>query len=159
MKRTLGIIVAVVVLVLAGMWWFSDRQVLGRRMEGLMEVMTFNGGANVRVMDALSFSRMMGNEVMLDLPQRPERTGEFSRDEMEEAYLSLRRNAKSSRFELVAIEAMEIRDGRALVRARVEAMLEMPGIRLLDGEYPVDFTWTDGADGWRLSGLRWEEKL
>lgn len=146
-------------LVAFGAWWFSDKQVLTRRANSLMETLTMDSGTGkaTRHLGAYSLNNILAPQVELDTPTIKEANGSFGREELESAYTWLCDQAKQTRFKLLEIQSIKITGETAEMKLRLEGMVELPTYRPAEGEYKVTYKWKKFNDGWRLEKASWDK--
>lgn len=140
-------------------WWFSPVQVVKRRTGALLETLTMQAatGKAARQAGVYSLNALLASEVELESPAIPEANGTFDRSEMESAFSWLAEQAKQTRFELERIDEVTVTEDHARVSFLIEALVELPEARPVDGRYAVVFDWRRGQAGWRLERARWDE--
>ena len=153
------LIVAAVLLVPLGIWWFSPEQAVMRRTKHLMEVLTLSEGSGVPLRQAkvYSMNALLAPEVELVVPDVPEANGSFDKEEMEAAFSWICRNAKRSRFDVVAFRDVDVIGDTANVRFLTEGYIELSTGRPADGRYEVTIVWKKGGDGWRYDKIAWKK--
>lgn len=157
MKR---IIPALLLLALAGaflFWWFSPEQVVKRRTESFLKVMTLEGSESPtsRQLGTYSLNALLAEQVSLESSTIHEANGTFERPELESAYSWLCQQAKKTHFDLVKFDSINVAGTRAKVAFTLDALVELPNYRPADGNYQVVFDWEKAEDGWRLSAAKW----
>lgn len=157
MKRWIVPIVALALAIGFGMWWYSPKQVVKRRVASLLDTLTFEAGSSkpARKLGLYSLSGLLAESVDLETPSISEANGSFARQEMESAFSWLCDAARETRFDLIEIESLEVGGERAAVELTLEALVELPNHRPADGIYQVEFDWVDGENGWRLERAKW----
>lgn len=148
------------VLLVAGLflaWWFSPSQVVKRKTDRLMELMSFEKGAGKagRQVGVYSINALLAQEVEISSDSHPEADGMRERQELESVYAWLAEHVVVSSFERVSFEKVEIREPLAEVELTVEGMLELPGSKPVDGRYKVFLLWMKDENEWRLGHARW----
>lgn len=150
----------IALLLLGGflIWWFQPAQVVKRRTNTLLELLTLDEGKGIssRRMGSYTLNSLLAEEVTLESPSIPEANGSFERHELESAYLALCKQAKFSRFTMVGIEAISIDGDDAHVDCTLDAVVELPSIRPADGRYECSFDWVRNDDGWRITRAAWD---
>jgi hypothetical protein len=159
MKRVLLPLFAIVALVLFAVWWFSPKQVVKRRTQTLLRTLTLDSstGTGTRQAGTYSLNALLAQEVELETTTLEEASGTFERDELESAYSWLCGQAKQTRFEMVDLQSVSVEDEHAKVEFLLNALVELPGSRPVDGRFDVTFHWRRSDDGWRLERAIWEE--
>jgi len=154
------LIVAAVLLVPLGMWWFSPEQAVMRRTKHLMEVLTLSEGSGVPLRQAkvYSMNALLAPEVELVVPDVPEANGSFDKEEMEAAFSWICRNAKRSRFDITAFRDVDVVGDTATVRFLAEGYIELSTGRPADGRFEVTIVWKKGGDGWRYDKIVWKKQ-
>ncbi|MBC7980466.1 MAG: nuclear transport factor 2 family protein [Armatimonadetes bacterium] len=158
MKRYWIIICALLILVPAGVWWFSTEQVIIRRTKHFMEVMTISAGTGgaLRQAKVYSLSAMLTPEIEIIAPDIPEAEGTFDKAEIESGFSWICTNTKRSNFEIGEFRNFSSTGDQAVMHFRVKAILELPGSNLLDGWYAVVMEWRKTGDGWRITKVVWK---
>lgn len=160
MKRL--IIPAAALLVLAAFlfWWFSPTQVLKRRTLSLLETLTMDAGTgkSTRQLGAYSLNALLAREVELSTPTIDQANGTFERSELESAFSWLSQQAKQTRFELEEFRSVNISGDRGEVLFSLDALVELPTYRAVDGHFGVTFRWQREEETWRLTGAEWLEE-
>ena len=141
MKRAAFVIVLLLGLTGFLVWWFQPAQVVKRRTNTLLEILTLDEGtgSSIRQMGGYSINKLLAPEV-----------------ELESAYTSLCNRAKFSRFSMAAVRLIDIDGDTARVDCSVDALVELPEIRPADGRYDCSFVWIRADDGWRLTKAVWD---
>jgi hypothetical protein len=154
------LIVAAVLLVPLGMWWFSPEQAVMGRTKHLMEVLTLSEGSGVPLRQAkvYSMNALLAPEVELVVPDVPEANGSFDKEEMEAAFSWICRNAKQSRFDITAFRDVDVVGDTATVRFLAEGYIELSTGRPADGRFEVTIVWKKGGDGWRYDKIVWKKQ-
>lgn len=158
MKKIIIIVVAVVVLIPLGMWWFSPEQVIKRRTNHLMEVLTLSSGTGgaMRQAKVFSMNAMLAPDVTLTIPDIADANGTFEKEEIESAFSWICQNAKKSDFRVAQFRDIEINADRAKVRFVAKGFLELPMGRPADGSFDVTILWKKSGDGWRYDSVTWK---
>jgi hypothetical protein len=157
MKKT---IYPILVLVVAGAflaWWFSPSQVVKRKTDRLMELMSFEQGSGkaARQTGVYSLNALLAEEVELSSDSHPEMEGMRERQELESVYAWMAEHVVVSSFERVSFEKVEIRDKLAEVELTVAGVVELPGSKPVNGRYAVFLLWMKVENQWRLGHARW----
>jgi hypothetical protein len=158
MKKLLILLVAAVILIPLGMWWFSPDQVIRRKTEHLMEVLTLSSrtGGPMRQAKVFSMNAMLAPEVTLTIPDIADANGTFDKQEMESAFSWICQNAKKSEFRVTEFTDVAIDGDRAKVSFTAEGFLELGVGRPADGEFDVTIHWKKAGDGWRYDAVIWK---
>jgi hypothetical protein len=159
MKRiaVIGIILALISSLVV--WWFSPVQILKRRTESLLQTLTLKSGSakTSRQMGAYSLNALLADEVVLESTTITEANGTFDRSEMESSYLWLCEQATQTRFDLEKFQSIAIRGDQADVVFLLQALVELPSSRPVDGRFLVTYQWKYGDKGWQLTRASWAE--
>ena len=158
MKRAAFVIVLLLGLTGFLVWWFQPAQVVKRRTNTLLEILTLDEGtgSSIRQMGGYSINKLLAPEVELESSSISQANGSFERHELESAYTSLCNRAKFSRFSMAAVRLIDIDGDTARVDCSVDALVELPEIRPADGRYDCSFVWIRADDGWRLTKAVWD---
>lgn len=159
MKRILLPLSVLLLLGVFALWWYSPVQVLKRRTGKLLETLTLESGTGKggRQLAGYSLNSLLASEVELDAPSIPEANGTFPRSEMESAFSWLCQQAKETRFDLEQLHSVRMDDDHAVVELTLDALVELPRHRPVDGKYDVAFQWQLEEDSWRLTRAEWHE--
>jgi hypothetical protein len=157
MRRLLPVILTVIIAGGCLYWWFSPEQVVKRRTESFLKILTLEAteSPTSRQMGAYSLNALLAGQVALENPTINEANGSFERPDLESAYAWLCQQAKQTRFELVNFESVTISGKAAKVTFTLNALVELPTYRPADGVYQVVFDWQEAEDGWRLTSAKW----
>lgn len=160
MKRFIIPSAALLVLAAFLFWWFSPTQVLKRRTHSLLETLTMDAGTgkSTRQLGAYSLNALLAREVELSTPTIDQANGTFERSELESAFSWLCQQAKQTHFELDEFRAVNISGDRGEVVFSLEALVELPTYRPVDGRFGVTFRWQREEESWRLTGAEWLEE-
>lgn len=157
MKKLWIFLAAVILLVPVGIWWFSPEQVIMRRTNHLMEVISMSEGKGpLRQAKVFSMNAMLAPEVEMVTPDIADANGTFDKAELESAFSWICQNAKSSSFLVKEFRKVEINGDRAKVEVTVEGYMELPVYRPADGKFDVRIDWIKGGDGWRYEKIIWK---
>jgi hypothetical protein len=152
MKRPLiAVVVILIISIPLGMWWFSAEQVLKRRTQHLMDVMTISSGSAgpSRQAKVFSMNGLMADEVSITSPDVSEANGKFDKQEIESAFSWICQNAKRSQMKILDYRSVEIDGEKGRVEVLVECLLEMPMGTPISGQYLITIDWAKQDDGWR----------
>ena len=160
MKKLIILAAAAVILIPIGMWWFSPEQVIKRRTNHLMEVLSMSEGAGgpLRQAKVFSMNAMLAPEVELTIPDIADANGTFEKEELESAFSWICQNAKRSDFRITEIRSLVINGDEAEVRFIAEGFLELAASRPADGSFDVTIRWKKGGDGWRYHAVTWKKR-
>lgn len=159
MKRLALPVVIFAILGAFAFWWFSPTQILKRRTQTLLQTLTLDSGTGKasRQMGVYSLNSLLASEVELDTPTLKEANGTFERSEMESAFSWLCDQAKQTRFDLEKLRSVKIDGEHAEVAFFLNAVVELPSYRPVDGRFDVTFHWKREDDKWRLARATWVE--
>lgn len=160
MKR-LSILGAVLLMLAAFLfWWFSATQVLKRRTQSFLDVMTMDAGTGKsgRQLGVYRLNSLLAEEVELNTPTIEQANGTFARSELESGFSWISQQAKQTRFILNEIQSVDVASDRGKVVFLIEALVELPAYRPVDGNFQVTFHWQREKDDWRLTRADWVEK-
>lgn len=138
-------------------FWFTPAQVVKRRTESFLKVITLDASENPtrRQLGAYSLNALLAEQVELESTTIHEANGSFARSQLESAYAWLCQQARQTRFHLVKFQSVTVTGNRAEVSFTVDALVELPNYRPADGSYQAVFHWHETHDGWRLAKARW----
>ena len=154
MKKAGFIFAAVLVLIAALFWWFSPTQTLKRKTTSLLELMNLSGGGEARMLEVNALRGMLAENVVMELSFRTGLDPVVGRDDIVTGYVMLTRRIQKSRFDLHGFESIRINGDAAEVEFSVKGLVELPEIRILDGEYRMEFRWILQDGEWRLAAVR-----
>ncbi len=154
--------IAILILALLGafaLWWFSPAQVLKRRTRTFLQTLTLESGSGRagRQLGVYSLTALLAPDVELESDSIQEANGKFERAELESAYSSLCEHAKQTRFNLERFNRVEVAGDQADMDLTLQALVELPAYRPVDGRYEAKFHWLRAKDGWQLSRASWVE--
>ena len=141
------------------LWWFSASQVVQRKTEGFLEVMSLGRGVGSggRHLKVYKLNGLLAKSIDIKAPFLGDDKRSVMRDDIESAYSWLCDTAVETKFEMDEVESISIDGDQAILQCLITALAEMPKVRSLDGQYRVIFTWNMIEDQWRLSSMNWEE--
>lgn len=154
MKRTGFILAALLVAVAMLFWWFSPAQMVKRRTASLIELMDRSGAGEARVLDVNTLEGLLADQVSMELSFRTGLDRMVSREDIVSGYVMLRKRVRKAGFEVLDYDSIHIHGGEADVALTLKGLVELPEIRILDGEYRMVFRWREQDGQWRLSGVR-----
>lgn len=154
MKRMTFILVALLVAVALLFWWCSPAQMLKRRTASLIGLMDRSGAGEARVMDVNTLQGLLADQVSMELSFRTGLDRMVSREDIVSGYVMLRKRVRKAGFEVLDHDSIHIHGGEADVALTLKGLVELPEIRILDGEYRMVFRWREQDGQWRLSGVR-----
>jgi len=157
MKRILIPLAAIAVIAGFLVWWFSPTQVVKRRTNRLMEVMSMSEGSSpaTRQLGVYSLNALIARELVLDTPTISDANGIFERSQIESGFSWLAGAAKSSALKIKEIESITVNGNEATVKATIDAVVILSDYRPADGIYDVELDWRKEEDGWRLTRALW----
>ena len=138
-------------------WWFSPAQVLKRRTSQILHTLTLESGTgrSGRQMGVYALNALLASSVQLDTPTLPDANGTFDRSEVESAFSWLCDQAKQSHFTLEKFHSVVIDGDQADVAFAIDALVELPSSRPVEGRYEVTFRWQLEQDAWHLTRANW----
>jgi hypothetical protein len=151
------VIFGIVFAVILGCWWFSPGQVLRRRTTDLLSTLTMDAASSStsRQMGGYSLNALLASQVILENPILEEAQGTFERSEIESAYSWLASQSKQTRFHSSSFRAVKVEGDTGYVDLFLEALVELPNYRPVDGKFDARLVWRKGDDGWRLTKATW----
>lgn len=157
MKRLALTILPLALLAAFAYWWFLPAQVLKRRTQRILHTLTLKAGATrtSRQLGIYSLNALLSSAVQLDTPTLPDANGTFDRSEVESAFSWLCDQAIQSHFELAEFHAVTIDGDQADVAFAIDALVELPSSRPVEGRYEVTFRWQLENDAWYLTRANW----
>jgi len=158
MKRLTTALVTLAVLTGFLFWWFHPNQTLKRRSNGLMRTLTIPEGAGAasRNLKSSPLSRAIADQVTLSGAGDSRAEGVFHRGNIEAGFAWFVRNARSSRFQIRRFENITVTGDTGVVRARIDANVQLPKDTPLDGSYSMTLTWHNDGSSWRLVAAEWQ---
>lgn len=154
-----------VILLLAGgfgWWWSRPERVVARRVVSLFEAAEVESTANdiSRSTRGSAIEGFLAPNLSFEGPEGPteEIDGPQSRDSIVAMYTALARYCRSISTETPEIDGVTVTGDTAQVKARLDAVIELPSNeRPVDGIQHLDLKW-DMIDGkWLLSSAKWKE--
>ena len=138
-------------------WWFLPTQVLKRRTSQILHTLTLDAGTSrsSRQLGVYALNALLASSVQLDTPTLPDANGTFDRSEVESAFSWLCEQAKQSHFTLGKFHSVMIDGDQADVAFAIEALVELPGSRPVEGHYEVTFRWQLEQNAWHLTRANW----
>ena len=153
MKKVIPIVAVVLILFGWVVWRGQDKQVLKRQCKTLI-AMADQVSGGIGIFDVNRLDGLLSDEVTFNIDILADEPFRAGKAEVLAAYQWLGGNVQKSKFRITEFHAVPIDDGKAEVQTRVEGMLEMPEMRMIDGAHAVDFTWEKTEDGaWKLTGF------
>lgn len=159
MKRLAPAVFIVALLGALAFWWFSPTQVVKRRTQNLLQVLTLEPGSGQsgRQLGVYSLNALLAPEVKLKSRSISQANGTFARSELESAYSWLCGQARQTEFTLDQFHSVIVEGDQATVECAITALVDLPNDRPADGNYEVTFRWTREDDNWRLSSATWSD--
>jgi len=138
-------------------WWWLPTQVLKRHTSQILHTLTLEPGTgrSARQLGVYALNALLASSVQLDTPTLPGANGTFDRSEIESAFSWLCEQAKQSHFKLEKFHSVTIDGDQADVAFAIEALVELPGSRPVEGHYEVTFRWQLEHDTWHLTRSNW----
>lgn len=153
MKRNLIILAVLVIITGVLIWRSQPDQVLKRRSKDLIG-MASSVSVGAGIFDLNRLKILLADEVALEIEQVSNDRKVVAEAQVISAYQWLGENVKRSSFEIVEFVGIDIDGSQAIIKARVEGVIETENIRSMDGEYLVTFVWRKDARGdWVLAEL------
>ena len=153
MKRNLIILAVLVIITGVLIWRSQPEQVLKRRSKDLIG-MANSVSVGPGIFDLNRLKMLLADEVALEIEQVSKDRKVVAEAQVISAYQWLGENVKRSSFEIVEFVGIDIDGSQAIIKARVEGVIETENIRSMDGEYLVTFVWRKDARGdWVLAEL------
>ncbi len=159
MRRWIVIAGIFVVIVVFLIWRSSDKQVVQRKTEGFLQVMTMGEdvGGGGRKLQVYKLSNLLAESISISAPFIGKSERHVYRDEFEQAYRYLCDQAQVTHFEVMGKKAVEINEDSAMVSCVISGLVKMADVSRVDGEFHVTFYWRMVDDQWRLEKMVWEE--
>ena len=158
MKLKQYAIAGAILVLLVGflIWRGQPEQVLKRRSKALIE-MANQASSGVGIFDLNRLEGLIDQELKYQIDAVSEEGGSAYVAEVVSGYQWMGENVEKSEFEIQEFTSLQIEGDRALVKMQVQSVLEMKGIRMMDGVQFVEFTWSKNDRGdWRLSEMLWK---
>jgi hypothetical protein len=163
MRRFLVPILLLAVLLGAfAWWWFRPERVIARRVAGLFEAanVTADSGNLTRSTRGSALEPYLADTITFEGPDGPtdEVEGPQKREDIVTMYTALARFCRSATVQDLTVESVEITGDEALVRATVDAVIELQNNeRPVDGIQHLDMTWRKQEGVWRMSRAEWKD--
>jgi len=141
-------------------WWFHPHQVLKRRTNGLLKIMTVaeGSGAASRALKVSPLSRMMAEKVSISGSGDQRAEGTFPRPSVEGGFSWLVRNARFTRFKIQRFDSITVSGVTGVVHASIEAEVALKQETPLQGAYTMTLTWQNDGSAWRLAAAEWQPR-
>ncbi|MBK1826180.1 hypothetical protein [Haloferula rosea] len=161
MKRILMVLLAVVVAGAFVAWWFSPTQVLQRRVGSLLDTASVPPGMSDpgRKARGAHLAKYLARQVALDPPESFDApvTRSVARDTASALYSGAASYCKEITFADLSFDEV-LHDGdTATVSFRVDAIVDLPTRRPVDGILNVTSDWEKVDGTWLLTNIRWTE--
>ncbi len=163
MRRFLVPIIALLVLLGAFAWWWSrPERVVSRRVAGLFEAANVEADAGniTRSTRGSALEPYLAETILFDGPggATDEVEGPRKREDVVAMYTGLAKFCRSATVQDLVIESVEVTGDEALVKATVDAVIDLPSDeRPVDGIQVLDMTWVKEEGVWRMSRAKWNE--
>lgn len=155
MKRILLIVGVVVVILLYVVWRGQTEQVLKRHSKNLISLADQVGGG-IGLFDVNRLEGLLAEEVTFEIEIVADEPFSAGRIEVLSAYRWLGSNVQKSDFKIAEFTNVQIDGDRATLELQVEGMLEMPDMRMLEGDHSVVLDWhKDERGDWQLERFVW----
>ncbi len=138
-------------------WWSLPAQVLKRRSLQILQTLTLKSGSGRtdRQTGVYVLNALLASSVELDTPTLSDANGTFDRSEVESAFSWLCDQAKETHFVLQQFHAVAIDGNQADVTFSIQALVELPSSRPVEGPYEVTFRWQLENHSWQLIRANW----
>jgi hypothetical protein len=138
------------------MVWYSPREVVKRRVDRLLGVMSFEKGESrmARQGGVYGLSALLGAEVELACEDHPEANGLFDKRQLEEAYTWLVGHVELSQWERVSFESVKEVKQFFEVVVVVDGEIRLADSKPMDGRYRVFLVWEKDDAGWYMRNGR-----
>lgn len=140
-------------------WRLSDKQVIKKKTEGFLEVITLGAdvGSGGRKLNVYKLNGLLAESISISAPFLDGEERNLYREDVESAYTYLCDKAEETKFEMLDIESIEVDGDSAKIACTVYGLVQFAEVRRLDDNYLVMFHWINVEDQWRLKGMIWEE--
>ncbi len=153
-KRIAITLLAAVLCALFAMWWFSDKQIVKRRTQALLDTVSIEEGCPkiARGLQAASLDGFLAPNITLDVPDS-EASGNMSRDMVSGGFRYVAERANTTDFAIDRVESITLDDDSAVVTAVIDAKAVVGGRTRIDGAYRTEFSWRKLDGNWRIAGV------
>lgn len=151
-------IIGAVVIALIGflIWRAQPEQVIKRRSKALIEMADQVSGG-VGLFDLNRLEGLIDRELKYEVQAVSEKPGTAYVAEVVSGYHWMSENVQKSDFKIEEFTSVVIEGDTARVKMQVQSVLDMKGIRMMDGIQFVEFGWRKNDRGdWRLSEMIWK---
>jgi hypothetical protein len=143
-------------------WWFRPERVVSRRVAGLFEAanVSADSGNITRSTRGTALEPFLAATITFEGPDGPteEVEGPQKREDIVAMYTALAKFCRSASIQDLEIESVEITGDEALVKATVDAVIELQNDEQpVNGIQHLDMTWLKEDGVWRLSRAKWNE--
>lgn len=160
MKRLIFTVCTLALLGIFAFGWFRPNQVLQRRTRKFLHTLTLVSGSarSDRQLGIYALNGLLASQVELNAPPSlDEANGIFERSEIQSAFSWLCDQAKQTRFDLKNFHSVTITGDQAEAAFSLEALVELPSDRPVDGTYEVIIHWQKENKAWHIARVTWEE--
>lgn len=161
MKRILMVILGVVVAGAFVAWWFSPTQVLQRRVSSLLDTASVPPGMSDagRKARGAHLAKYLSRQVAVHPPESFDApvTGSVARDTASALYSGAASYCKEITFADLTFDDVQPNGETATITFRVDAIVDLPTRRPVDGILNVDSHWEKVDGAWLLTELSWTE--
>jgi hypothetical protein len=163
MRRFLvPILVLLVILGAFAWWWLRPERVVSRRVAGLFEAanVAADAGNLTRSTRGTALEPYLAATITFEGPDGPtdEVEGPQKREDIVGMYTALAKFCRSATVQDLEIESVEITGDEAIVKATVDAEIELPNAEFpVNGIQHLDMTWQKEEGVWRMSRAKWNE--
>lgn len=152
MKRFALVAVGIVACGLFVFWWYSDKQVVKRRTQALLDTVTIEKSTSkiARGLQAAGLDGFLASNIRLEVPDE-EASGWLGRGSVSSGFRYVADQADFTRFKLEKIDSVNVDGDKATLSGILEAKAVVRGETRIDGSYRTEFTWKRTDDGWKIT--------
>ena len=161
MKKFLPPLAFIVLMGLFLSWWFDAENVLKRRVGGLFDTaeVPINMSELTRSSRGPNVADYLSDRVEIGAPKNVDDRlrDSYHRDDLAGIYSAVARSCRQITFEAPEFESIEIDGTTARIRLRIDAIVELPSRRPVDGLQIIDMAWEKPENKWLLKSVSWTE--
>ena len=156
MKKLIPLAIIILALILLGTWYYSDKKVIHRKTEALLECLEKDedDGLLTGVLSENEFRDLLDKKVKIDFRQKdmPDIQGGIprKRDDLARHYLYLMKSAKTIALTDKKIEIKSIKDNTALVDLNLFATINHRA-HSLNKNLEILILFKKTTEGWRVN--------